>query len=104
MTTRFIRQGDTATLVIDPGIDPGDLVSYRVTVFQDGEPMIVKDETDCTIEDGLVQSVLSQSETIALTPARLGVYLRGERSDGSIFQSGETPVAVERSPYRATYS
>ena len=101
MNATYIEQGSNNAIVIEPdGVLPS---SYAVDIFQDGVRRITKTSLQCTVSDGAITVPLTETETLSLSPARVGVFVRGS-SDGVIYQSDEIPLAIKRSPYRSAYT
>ena len=101
MTYLTIQQGSTPTLIIKPPLYPEELAKYTVDVFQDGAPLISKDNTGCTIQpDHSIAVPLTQQDTLNLSPRRVSVNLRGLYASGATIQYGPVLATVDRSNYR----
>ena len=65
-----MRCGTTPTHVFKHKLNKSIIKKARIIYAQDGKKILVKENEDCTIEDGRIKTKLTQEETLAITPEK----------------------------------
>lgn len=70
------------------GASPDDFADILIVISQNGERLITRHKSDCTIEEGVVSIELTQEETALLQEGVACTQIRGITPGGKVHASG----------------
>lgn len=95
-----IKQGVNESIKLELPFDPSLLIDFSIDVYQQGDAVIHKGASDCTVDGMLITAALTEADCMLLSPQRVSINFRGLYPDGGTVIIEDIPCPIRRSNYR----